>query len=79
MNKYFKNVTPTSADYYIYGTIEDVKLDENSVVANEMKQELDELGNIKDLNIYIRWCFYRLQTVICQKCQRRRFADRNEL
>lgn len=53
MNKYFKNVTPTSADYYIYGTIEDVKLDENSVVANEMKQELDELGNIKDLNIYI--------------------------
>lgn len=53
MNKYFKNVTPTSADYYIYGTIEDEKWDENSVVANEMKQELDELGNIRDLNIYI--------------------------
>lgn len=53
----FKNITPTSADLYIYGEIveESWELwDEDSGVAlTDFKKDLDELQGITDLNIYI--------------------------
>lgn len=61
--KYFKNITPSSADFYVYGDIVDEKYPDwwtgevstTEVDTNEMKNELDELQDkgIKDLNIYI--------------------------
>ena len=61
--KYFKNITPKSADFYVYGTIVDEKepdfwtgeVSTTEVDTNDMKNELDELqkNGIKDLNIYI--------------------------
>lgn len=61
--KYFKNVTGTSADFYVYGEIVDEKVpdwftgetSETEVDPSEFKNELDELEakGIKDFNIYI--------------------------
>ena len=61
--KYFKNVSSTSADFYVYGDIVDEKepdfwtgeISTTEVDTNEMKEELDELKNkgITDFNIYI--------------------------
>lgn len=59
MGKYyeFKNITPASADLYIYGEIveENWELwDEDSGVSlTDFKKDLDELQGITDLNIYI--------------------------
>ena len=53
----FKNITPNSADLYIYGEIveENWELwDEDSGVSlTDFKKELDEMQGITDLNIYI--------------------------
>lgn len=53
----FKNITPNSADLYLYGEIveeEWEKLDEDSGISlTEFKKELDDLIGITDLNIYI--------------------------
>ena len=51
--KYFKNVSSTSADFYVYGDIVDEKVPDlwtgeistTEVDTNEMKEELDELQN----------------------------------
>ena len=58
--KYFKNITPTSADIYIYGDIVDDstdwwtgKKDAFNVDPLDLKEELDELQGVKELNIYI--------------------------
>ena len=61
--KYFKNVTPSTADFYVYGEIVDEKYPDfwtgeyssTEVDTNAMKDELDELEKkgIKDFNIYI--------------------------
>lgn len=61
--KYFKNISSTSADFYVYGDIVDEKYPDwwtgetstTEVDTNDMKIELDELQNkgIKDFNIYI--------------------------
>ncbi len=59
MMKYFKNITSTSADFYVYGGIVDEKDEywdgELAVDPNEMKKELDELQGkgVTDFNIYI--------------------------
>lgn len=53
----FKNITPTSADLYIYGEIveENWELwdEESGVSLTDFKKDLDELNGITDLNIYI--------------------------
>jgi len=56
----FKNITKTSADMYLYGEIvtDDVdwwtgEKNENLVGLQNFKKELDEIGNVLDLNIYI--------------------------
>ena len=61
--KYFKNISSTSADFYVYGDIVDEKMPDwwtgeissTEVDTNTMKEELDELQNrgIRDFNIYI--------------------------
>lgn len=58
--KYLKNVTETSADFYIYGAIVDDNTDfwtgeesKTDVDPIKLKEELDSLKNIKDLNIFI--------------------------
>lgn len=55
--KYFKNITSTSADFYVYGDIVDEKWEgwdaEATIDPNILKKELDEIGNITDFNIYI--------------------------
>lgn len=59
--KYFKNITNTSADLYFYGTIVDEKeadfwtgeISKTDVDTMELKDELDKLNGITDLNIYI--------------------------
>ena len=61
--RYFKNISPTSADFYVYGDIVDEKMPDwwtgevssTEVDTNAMKNELDELQSkgIKDFNIYI--------------------------
>lgn len=61
--KYFKNITDTSADMYIYGEIVDEKVPDwwtgevsnTEVDVAEMRDELNELTNtgVRDLNIYI--------------------------
>lgn len=61
MFKYFKNITNTSADLYFYGTIVDEKeadfwtgeISKTDVDTMELKDELDKLNGITDLNIYI--------------------------
>lgn len=59
--KYLKNITSSSADFYVYGDIVDEKYPDfwtgeygsNEIDTNDLKNELDDLQNIKDLNIYI--------------------------
>ena len=59
--KYLKNITSSSADFYVYGDIVDEKYPDywtgeyssNEIDTNELKNELDDLQNVKDLNIYI--------------------------
>ena len=58
--KYFKNITPTSADFYIYGDIVDDSTDwwtgekdAFNVDPLDLKDELDQLQGTKELNIYI--------------------------
>lgn len=58
--KYFKNITNTSADFYVYGDIVDDSTDWWSgekdafnVDPLDLKDELDELKGISELNIYI--------------------------
>ncbi len=61
--KYFKNVTATSADFYVYGEIVDEKepdfwtgeVSTTAVDTNDVKTELEELQKqgVRDLNIYI--------------------------
>lgn len=60
-NKYFKNITGTSADFYVYGVIVDEKSEDlwtgevskTDVDTMELKDELDNLKGITDLNIFI--------------------------
>ena len=53
----FKNITSSDADLYVYGEIVSERDDwfgsESDVVITEFKEELDSLGNIKNLNMYI--------------------------
>ena len=58
--KYFKNVTSNSADFYLYGDIVDDSTDwwtgEKDPFLfspTDLKEELDQLQGIKELNIYI--------------------------
>ena len=59
--KYFKNIVGTSADLYFYGAIVDEKeadfwtgeISKTEVDTMELKEELDNLNGITDLNIYI--------------------------
>jgi ATP-dependent protease ClpP protease subunit len=59
--KYLKNITPTSADLYFYGAIVDEKtadwwtgeISKTDVDTLDLKNELDDLNGITDLNIYI--------------------------
>lgn len=59
--KYLKNITSSSADFYVYGDIVDEKYpdfwtgetSQTEIDTNDLKNELDDLQNIKDLNIYI--------------------------
>ena len=59
--KYFKNITETSADLYFYGTIVDEKtadfwtgeISRTDIDTMGLKDELDNLKGITDLNIFI--------------------------
>lgn len=57
----FKNITPTNADLFVYGEIvEENQVDwwtgeksETAVGLMDFKQQLDNIGNVNNLNIYI--------------------------
>ena len=53
----FKNITSSEADLFIYGEIvsehDDWFGSESDVALTDFKEELDNLGNIKNLNMYI--------------------------
>ena len=49
----FENITEKSADIYIYGDIVSYEWDESDVSAFGFKKELDELGDISELNVHI--------------------------
>ena len=53
----FKNITPNSADLYLYGEIVEEEWekwdDDSGISLTEFKKELDNLIGITDLNIYI--------------------------
>ena len=49
----FKNKTEKTGDLYIYGEITSEKWYDDDVTPNSFKKELDALGNIDTLNIYI--------------------------
>ncbi len=59
--KYLKNLTKTSADWYVYGDILDEnepnlftgEKSETAVDTTELKNELDSLSGVTDFNIYI--------------------------
>lgn len=59
--KYLKNLTKTSADFYVYGDIVDENVpdwwtgekSETAVDTNAFKAELDSLNGVTDFNIYI--------------------------
>ena len=59
MNKFyeFKNITPTSADLYLYGEIvednSELWSDESGVSLTDFKKDIDALVGITELNIYI--------------------------
>jgi ATP-dependent Clp protease, protease subunit len=49
-----KSSDKSAGDVYIYGGISSSKFfDDDTVTANSFKQELDKLGDIKNLNVYI--------------------------
>jgi len=48
-----KNITESSADLYIYGYIDDSKWDETDVVPSDIKEFIDQVKDVKTLNIYI--------------------------
>ncbi len=48
-----KNATSTSGDIYIYGDICSYKWDDTDTTANSFKEDLDALGDITSLNIYV--------------------------
>lgn len=60
-HKYFKNITSTSADFYVYGDIVDEKSidwytgepSQTEIDTLEMQKQLNSLAGITDLNIYI--------------------------
>lgn len=54
-NKYYNFVKKDSksADLYIYGVISSYKWDDTDVTASSFKDELDRLGDIEALNIYV--------------------------
>ena len=60
-HKYFKNITSTSADFYVYGNIVDEKeadwftgeVSKTEVDTLDMQEELSNLQGITDLDIYI--------------------------
>ena len=62
--KYLKNLTKTSADFYVYGDIVDENVpdwwtgekSETAVDTNAFKAELDSLTGVTDFNIYINSC-----------------------
>lgn len=49
----FEKATDTSADLYIYGDIVSYEWDESDVSAFGFKKELEELGDILELNVHI--------------------------
>lgn len=49
----FENVNETNADLYIYGDIVFYEWDESDVTAFGLKKELEELGDISELNVHI--------------------------
>lgn len=49
----FENANETSADLYIYGDIVAYEWDESDVSAFSFKKELEELGDISELNVHI--------------------------
>lgn len=49
----FENKTDTSADLYIYGDITSYEWNESDVSAWGFKKELEELGEISELNVHI--------------------------
>lgn len=53
----FKNITPSNADLFIYGAIvsehDDWFGSDSDVSLTDFKEEIDSLGNIKTLNIFI--------------------------
>lgn len=59
--KYLKNLTKTSADFYVYGDIVDENAPDwwtgeksaTAVDTNAFKEEIDSLDGVKDFNIYI--------------------------
>ena len=61
MNKYIKNVGGNEADFYVYGDIVDERYpdfwtgekSETEVDPMKLKEELDELKDVSDLNVYI--------------------------
>lgn len=55
MNKFysFENKTETSADLYIYGTITSYEWDEQDVSAWGFKKELEDLGEVSEINVHI--------------------------
>lgn len=59
MNKKFYNFekkTETSADLYIYGDITSYEWDESDVSAWGFKKELENLGELTELNVHINSC-----------------------
>lgn len=49
----FEKTTETSADLYIYGDITSYEWDESDVSAFGFKQDLDDLGDVKEINVHI--------------------------
>lgn len=49
----FENRTDTSADLYVYGDITSYEWDESDVSSWGFKKELEELGEISELNVHI--------------------------
>ncbi len=49
----FEKTTETSADLYIYGDITSYEWDESDVSAFGFKQDLDNLGDVSEINVHI--------------------------
>lgn len=84
--KYFKNVTSTSADFYLYGDIVDDSTDwwtgekdAFNVDANDLKDELEQLQGIRELNIYINSGGGSVFTASTMVSLLRRFKEQNNV